>query len=554
MVNSHLVRTMTTRICTMLALLVVASSLAIASHREVMVPMRDGVKLATNVFLPEGEGPWPVVLSRTPYNKGKAEDREKGEKQYLENGYARVVQDCRGRFASEGEYRAFIDDFNDGYDTIEWIAKQPWSNGTVGMIGGSALGITANHAAMSGNPHLKCNVVIVAHGSSYHNSGYPGGVFLQNLNEEWLRKQGVPPADVPRPIHRVYDDSFRKLDIEHYFDKITVPTVNIGGWYDIFSQGNIDCFEGLQHRGGEGAKGNQKLIMGAFGHGQLKGDLKYPGNAGLGNLNDVAMKWFDHWLKGQDNGIDREPAVRYYMMGDTFDENAPGNEWRTSDVWPPAHQETSYYLHAGGKLSTDKPATDASASEASDTFVYDPQNPVPTVGGNNLMLPLGPMDQRKVSSRDDVLKYETAPLAQPVEIAGPVAAELFVSTDAEDTDFTVKLVDVYPNGYEALVLDQAFRLRFREGFNRMVKAEPGKVYPITVDLWSTALVFNKGHKIAIQVSSSNSPRFEPHSNTWKPVTSPDQTVKAQNTVYHTAAQASRLLLPVTKVYGETAAK
>jgi len=520
-------------------------SLARASHQEVMVPMRDGVKLATNVFLPEGEGPWPVVLSRTPYNKGKAEAREKGEKQYLEKGYARIVQDCRGRHASEGEYRAFIDDMNDGYDTLEWIAQQPWSNGKVGMIGGSALGITANHAAMSGNPHLLCNVVIVAHGSSYHNSGYPGGVFLKNLNEEWLRKQGVPPADVPRPIHRVYDDSFRKLDIAHFYGKMTVPTVNIGGWYDIFSQGNIDCFEGLQYRGGEGAKGNQKLIMGAFGHGQLQGDLKYPKDAGLRDM-DLAMRWFDHWLKGDDNGVERAPAVRYYMMG--------GNEWRESDVWPPKHEVSSYYLQAGGKLSTDKPAPDASASDAADTFVYDPQNPVPTIGGNNLMLPLGPMDQREVSGRDDVLKYETAPLEQAVEIAGRVAAELFVSTDAEDTDFTVKLVDVYPNGYEALVLDQAFRLRFRDGLNRMVKAEKGQVYPIKVDLWSTALVFNKGHKIAIHVSSSNDPRFEPHSNTWQPVTSLEQAVDANNTVHHTSSQASRLLLPVTKVYAETAAQ
>ncbi len=529
------------------------SAAALASHQEVMIPMRDGVKLATNIFLPEGEGPFPVVLSRTPYNKGPAEKREQAEKQYTERGYARVVQDCRGRFASEGEYRAFIDDMNDGYDTLEWISKQPWCTGKIGMVGGSALGITANHAAMSGHPALKCNIVIVGHGSSYHNSGYPGGVFLLNLNEEWLRKQGVPPADVPRPIHRVYDDSFRKLDIAHYYDKITVPTINIGGWYDIFSQGNIDCFEGLEYRGAEGARGNQMLVMGAFGHGLLRGDLKYPKDSGPGNL-DVQFRWFDRWLKGDANGVETEPAVRYYLMGDTFDEQAPGNEWRTADAWPPQSELTSYYLHSGGKLSTDKPAENASAAEASDTFTYDPKNPVPTVGGNNLMLPLGPMDQREVSSRPDVLKYETAPLEHPVEVVGRIATELFVSTDADDTDFVVKLIDVYPNGYEALVLDQPMRLRFRDGFNRMVKAKPGEVYPIKVDLWSTALVFNKGHKIAIHVSSSNAPRFEPHSNTWEPVKSIDQAVSAQNTVHHTAAQPSRLVLPVTKVYsGEQAA-
>jgi hypothetical protein len=545
MVAARHARKLIAQLCGAALVSLVITRLSLASHLEVMVPMRDGVKLATNVFLPEGEGPWPVVLSRTPYNKGKAASREKAEKSFTDRGYVRIVQDCRGRFASEGEYRAFIDDMQDGYDTLEWIAQQPWGNDKVGMIGGSALGITANHAAMSGSPYLKCNVVIVAHGSSYHHSGYPGGVFLKNLNEEWLRLQGVPPANVPRPIHRVYDDSFRKLDIQHYFEKMAVPTINVGGWYDIFSQGNVDCFEGLQNRGGEGAKGNQMLVMGAFGHGKLAGDLKYPADAGWKD-NDLTYRWFDHWLKDVDNGVDREPAVRYYLMGDTMDAESPGNEWRTSDVWPPAHDVESYYLHAGGKLSADKPSASPESAEASAGFLYDPQNPLPTLGGNNLLLPLGPMDQRPVSNRPDVLRFETAVLESPVEIAGRVAAELAVSTDVEDTDFTVKLIDVYPNGYEALVLDGVFRLRFRDGFNRMVKAEKGQVYPISVDLWSTALVFNKGHKIAIHVSSSNSPRYEPHSNTWEPVTSLEQAMKAHNTVYHSAPHASRLLLPVTK--------
>jgi len=526
---------------------------ALAEFKEVMVPMRDGVKLATNIYLPPGEGPWPVVLSRTPYGKGKAKEREQGESSYLKRGYVRVVQDCRGKFDSEGAYRAFIDDMEDGYDTVEWVAAQSWSNGKVGMTGGSALGITANHAAMSGAPHLVCNVVVVGHGSSYHYSGYPGGVFLKNLNEEWLRRQGVPPADVPRPIHRVYDDSFRERDIEHYYSKMKTPTLNIGGWYDIFSQGNIDCFVGLQERGAEPAKGNQKLVMGAFGHGKLAGDLKYPADAGRQDP-ELSFRWFDHWLKGVDNGVEREPAVRYYMMGDTFDPAAPGNQWRTTDQWPPKSEITPYFLNADHKLSTIAPPGDASVGDLADTFVYDPKNPVPTIGGNNLMLPLGPMDQREVSGRSDVLKYETDSLSSAVEIAGPVVAELAVSTDAEDTDFTVKLVDVYPNGYEALLLDQACRLRFREGLNRMVRAEKDKIYSVKVNLWSTAVVFNKGHKIAIHVSSSNAPRFEPHSNTWEPLASYDQAIKARNTVHHGPQAASKVLLPVTKVYAESQVK
>jgi uncharacterized protein len=292
--------------------------------------------------------------------------------------------------------------------------------------------------------------------------------------------------------------------------------------------------------------------MGAFGHGALKGDLKYPPDAGRQDPA-LAMRWFDHWLKAVDNGIEREPAVRYYVMGDTFDKSAPGNEWRTSDTWPPKSNVTAYYLRAGHKLSTEAPRADGSSSESVDTFVYDPKNPVPTVGGNNLMLPLGPMDQREVSGRGDVVKYETEPLGAAIEIAGPVIAELAVSTDAEDTDFTVKLVDVYPNGYEALVLDQAARLRFREGFEKMLRAEKGKIYPLKVNLWSTALVFNKGHKIAIHVSSSNAPRFEHHSNTWEPLASYDQAVKANNSIYHSPGRASKLLLPVTKVYSAPAA-
>jgi uncharacterized protein len=540
-------------ICTvgLVCLAIAAAKPARAEVKEVMVPMRDGVKLATTVYLPDGDGPWPVVLTRTPYGKSRVVGKSEGEN-YTSRGYVRIGQDCRGRFDSQGDYRAFIDDLDDGYDTVEWAASQPWCNGKVGMVGGSAMGITANQAAMSGAPHLVCAVAFVAHGCSYRYSGYPGGVFLQNLNEEWLKRQGVPPADVPRPIHRVYDDSFRARDMQHYLGKMKTPILNIGGWYDIFSQGNIDCFCGLQEQGGEGARGQQKLVMGAFGHGKLAGKLSYPDDAAR-PTTELTYRWFDHWLKGADNGIDREPPVSYYLMGDTFDSSAPGNQWRTADAWPPKANVTPYFLQAGHKLSTDAPKADESTSNAVDSFVYDPKNPVPTVGGNNLMLPLGPMDQREVSTRPDVLKYETEPLAQAVEVVGPVTAELSVATDAEDTDYTVKLVDVYPDGYEALVLDQAFRLRFRDGFNRMVRAEKDKVYPIRINLWSTALAFNKGHRIAIHVSSSNAPRFEPHSNTWEPVKSYDQAVKATNTVHHSAAHASKVLLPVTKIYESAAA-
>jgi predicted acyl esterase len=525
------------RITLVLAFAVAVPAFAQRSKEE-MVPMRDGIKLATSVYFPEGEGPWPVVLTRTPYGK----DMMYGPKthtEYLKAGYVRVVQDSRGKFKSEGKYVAFLNDMEDGYDTVEWIAKQPWSNGKVGMVGPSAMGIATDLAAMAAPPHLVTGFVNVATGTRFQHSNYPGGVFLLNLNEEWLRRQGVPPADVPRPIIRTYDDEAQKQDMRRYYSKIDIPMYNVGGWYDIFLQGNVDAFTGLQANGGPHARGNQKLMMGAFGHGALSGDLKYPAEAGNLNGGD-AVRWFDYWMKGVDNGIMKEPAVRYYVMGDTFDKSAPGNEWHTAASWPPPSTATSFYLTASHTLTTSKPSGKASLS-----YVSDPKNPIPAIGGNNLMMDRGPMDQRKVSNRPDVLKFETEPLKQPIEIAGPMTADLAVSTDAEDTDFIVKLVDVYPNGYEALVMDQPYRLRYWKSLLTPQRVEKNKTYPITIDLWSTALIFNTGHKIEVLVQSSNTPRYEVHSNTWTPVKSYDQAVKATNTVYLDGR--SRIVLPVAKV-------
>jgi hypothetical protein len=530
-----------TSLLVLMTLIAVALPLPLAAQqiREEMVAMRDGAKLATSIYLPQGEGPWPVVLTRTPYSKDRMYPA-KNEAQYMDAGYARIVQDVRGRFNSEGKYRPFADDIEDGYDTIEWAAKQPWSNGKVGMVGPSAMGIASNLAAMSGAPHLVTAFVSVAHGSSFRYSRHPGGLYLKNLAEEWSKQQGVAPPDVARPIFARYDDEARRMDMRNYLSKMHVPMYNLGGWYDIFLQGDIDSFTSLQRDGGEGARGNQKLAMGAFGHGPLSGDLKYPASAGQLFGNEDTLRWFDYWLKGVDNGIMKEPPVKYFLMGDTMTSSAPGNVWRTAPSWPPPSKATSYYLEPGGKLAANKPVAIAKLS-----YVYDPKDPVPSVGGNNLMMDRGPMDQRKVGSRKDVLKFETEALKAPVEIVGPVTAELAVSTDAVDTDFIVKLVDVYPNGYEALVLDEGLRLRYRNGFVPE-RAEAGKVYPIKVSLWSTALIFNTGHKIAVHVTSSNSPRFEPNSNTWEPLKSYDEAVKATNTLVLDGR--SKLILPVTKTY------
>jgi predicted acyl esterase len=504
-----------------------------------MVVMRDGVKLATSIYFPPGDGPFPVVLTRTPYGKD-AMYGPGAHKQFLDQGYVRVAQDVRGKGKSEGKYVAFADDMLDGYDTVEWIAKQPWSNGKVGMYGPSAMGITQNLAAIANPPHLVTCFVQVAPSSSFRYSTYPGGLFLKDLNEGWLKMMGAPPADVPRPTIRTYDDDARARDLRAQAAHINIPMYNVGGWYDIFLQGSIDSFLALQTDGGPNARGNQKLMMGAFGHGAMKGDLKYPAEAGNLTGGDP-IQWFDYWMKGIDNGVVKEPAVRYYVMGDTMDKNAPGNQWRTAASWPPQSTATSFYLTAAHGLASSTPSGKGTLS-----YVYDPRNPTPAVGGNNLIMDRGPMDQRKVTDRADVVKFTSEPLKAPLEITGPMSAELAISTDVEDTDFIVKLIDVYPNGYEALVIDEGTRLRFAIDPRGATKAKKNQVYNVKVDLWSTALVFNTGHKIEVVVQSSNDPRFEPHSNTWEPVKSYDQALKATNTIVLDGR--SRLVLPVTKTY------
>jgi predicted acyl esterase len=508
---------------------------------EVMVPMRDGTTLATDFVLPPGKGPWPVVLTRTPYGKGTP-GLAGIEPDFVKQGYARVIQDVRGRYKSGGTFGSFDKEISDGYDTVAWIAKQPWCNGKVGMYGVSAGGILANFAAMAAPPNLACNFVCVAHGCDYRYGSFPGGCFLLDMNERWFRGLGHPIPVAPRPRIEDYDADWASRDMSRHYASVRVPTYNVAGWFDIFSESGLENFAGLQQHGGDGAKGNQKIRMGAFGHFPISGKLKYPPKASVPDLGEC-VAWFDHWLKGVDNGILREPAVRYFLMGDPLDPDAPGNEWRTSEHWPPKADVTSFHLIAGGKLRREIDGTGGA-----DAYQYDPRNPVPTIGGNNLFLPRGPMDQREIGQRADVLKYATDPLDAPVEVVGPIVVELFVGTDAEDTDFCAKLVDVYEDGYEALVVDQPLRLRYRNGFDKPEKAKKDEVYKIRVNLWSTALVFNRGHRIALHVSSSNSPRFEPHTNTWTPVSTYDQSVVATNKVHRGAERASRVLLPVTKVY------
>ncbi|MBC7982489.1 MAG: CocE/NonD family hydrolase [Candidatus Obscuribacterales bacterium] len=525
------------------------ASAAKPAFKEEFAVMRDGKKLAANVFLPEGAGPWPVVLSRTPYLKDNARTPGGASQKYTAAGFAYVVQDVRGKGHSEGEYLPFVDDRNDGYDTVEWAAKQSWSNGKIGMTGASALGITANLAASAAPPSLVAAYVVVAPYSRFEEVTFMGGVVKEADTVNWMKGQGAAEQVPPLLKRVVWDKRWEETEFHTHLDRVKIPMYNVGGWYDIFNIGNIKNFTYLQNHGAKGARGNQKLSMGPFGHGALSGDLAYPNGGDLrspsSNQADQEMRWFDYWLKGIDNGIMQEPAVRYYRMAPARKNNLSAkNQFKTAPNWPVEHRDTRYYLQPGFALATEKPK----ARNASQTYRFDPAKPVTTFGGANLTFDRGPMDQREVGQREDYLRFVTPVLTDDVAITGAVTAELWVTTDGPDTDFMAKLVDVYPDGYEALVVDAPIRLRYRNGRMRdrdvkMMKS--GKAEKVTIDLWATSLLFEKGHRIALHVTSSNNPRYEVNDNSGTPPGDPPRPRVAVNTVYFDKKHPSALILPIT---------
>ncbi|MBM3493411.1 MAG: CocE/NonD family hydrolase, partial [Armatimonadetes bacterium] len=430
--------------------------------QTIMLPMSDGVKLATDLYLPAGEGRFPAILVRTTYNKaGLAGLGNDGTLR----GYAVVVQDTRGRFASQGENLPFETDGwwggkQDGLDTVEWMAKQPWC-GKVGTMGGSALGITQLLLAGTGTKRVTAQVIHVGAPRPYGDMAFTGGVFRKALVEGWLKLAAFSPDALQRwTTSGTYDARWRERDLSLRYGRVSAAAVHVGGWYDIFGQGTIDAFAGYQTRGGPGARGKQKLIMGPWTHGIFQdraGDLTFRnGRTPPGKSRDH-WAWFDHHLRGVGNGVDREPAVTYYTMGDTTDRSAPGNVWRTSPTWPPAGvKPTPYYMGSDRSLSPRRPPAQRSLA-----YTYDPANPAPTTGGPQLTLPSGPKDQRQVEARPDVLVFSSPRLTRPVEVTGRVTVRLWASSDAPDTDFAAKLCDVYPDGRSFNVCEGILRARFR---------------------------------------------------------------------------------------------
>ncbi|HTS52058.1 MAG TPA: CocE/NonD family hydrolase [Burkholderiales bacterium] len=572
----------------------------VITEHNVMVPMRDGTRLAIDIYRPDAPGKFPALVERTPYDKTKSSEIQVGAHTFFaERGYVFMVQDTRGRFASEGTFYPFLDDGwlqnKDGYDTVQWIAQQPWSDGKVGVLGGSYTGQTAYMIAPTQPPALQALFVRESASNLFDHWVYRGGAFELGFIATWSTRtfgpdivaRAFPDAAAAADAKRRLDasianqdkdlwslplDTYPPLDwapgwryfydwVEHNTDgpywaqqnvglnhsRFQVPVYHLGGWYDIFLKGTLENFAGLRKNAATAlARDNQKLVIGPWVHGPTNvgkvevGELKFPG-ADAVDYNAIRLKWFDHWLKGIDTGVMREPPILIYVMG--------ANVWRTESEWPPARARfTPYYLRAGspasrgtlydGALSVESPE----GAEGPASYVYDPRDPAPTLGGNTLFIASGPTDHRRAEAKS--LTFTGEPLTQDLEVTGPVKAVLYAMSSAVDTDWVVRLTDVYPDGRSILIVDGLLRARYRDSAREPALIAPGRVYRYDVDLWATSNVFKAGHRLRVSVTSSNFPRWDRNLNTAESPEAGAHPEIAINTVFFDAPRASYILLPV----------
>jgi len=568
-----------------------------------MVPMRDGVRLAADIVRPDAPGRFPVLVTRGPYGKDAYVDNPDHSIWFFpKHGYVVVSQDCRARFESEGDrYTPVFQEAQDGYDTVEWAARQPWSNGRVGTTGQSYLGATQYTLATSKPlpPHLQVMAPVSASADFhqswvYHTGGamewgwlvpyaihkgrntlvrqgrqelltrmddyvLPADNFAQPLREEWYRH--LPLVDWVDRLkeaapyfgeyleHEADGPYWQRANLLRHAEGITLPMFHVSSWYDIFLEGALNAYQALRQRGGSDlARRSQKLLVGPWAHirpytaptsGET-GDIDFGPEARI-ELHQYLLRWFDYWLKDIDTGIMSEPPVYLFVMGE--------NRWRSEQEWPLARTHyTRYYFHSdspantrhgGGTLAIAPPG-----EEREDSFHYDPEDPVPTRGGNTLIIPQGVADQGAVEDREDVLVYTSSPLERELEVTGPIKVHLFASSSAPDTDFTAKLVDVRPDGYAQNLQDGIIRARFRSSESQPSPIEPGRVYEFVIDLWATSHLFATGHRLRVEISSSNFPRFDRNPNTGAPLGQDSHQEIARQTVYHSATHPSYIELPV----------
>ncbi len=573
--------------------------------KDVMITARDGIKLATDIYKPKTEGKYPVILCRLPYGKNLTGN---AGRLFAQRGYIFVIQDCRATFNSEGEvFIPFVNDQDDGRDTVKWISEQPWFNGKLGAWGGSYFGYT-QWVIADDDQYLKAFYPLITTPSMYK-ALFDGGAFHYRLATGWsagvgkgnqgselttlldLGKKGVGPEEgfFNMPMKPDFKNSFEelgKMDIEelavtmglapadapnkpypdatkkmidlfaypgfayhskvfNYFDRyenVKAPAMMVSGWYDIFLRGQLEDFMLMKKTAPEPARSGTRLIVGPWAHGALGSkDLSKEGKS-LAMFKDMFMvDWFDYWIKGEKNKVESMPPVRIYLMGK--------NVWRDENEWPLARTKyTDYYFHGKGKantimgdgwISADKPAQ----IESTDEFKYDPKDPVPTLGGNNLLEQEGMEDQAPNEKRPDVLIYTSAPVKEEMEITGPLKVVLFAGSSERDTDFTAKLCVVKMDGSSMNLADGAVRARYRDGYDDPSPITAGKVYEYQIDLWATSYAFQPGEKIRVQISSSNFPRFDRNSNC-AGEGGKDCKKTAYQTVYHDEKHPSRIILPV----------
>jgi uncharacterized protein len=562
----------------------------IAQH-DVPMKTRDGVMLYADIYRPNSPGKFPVILMRTPYDKS-VNWAVSPVYRMVPRGYVVIIQDVRGRYTSQGEWYPFRHEQADGFDTVEWAAALPYSDGKVGMIGASYVGATQMLAAIARPPHLTAIAPNMT-ASNYHDGWtYQSGAFEQWFDENWTSqlaqntlerlihentdaRVGVPalplasypvfnfgqlPADAQLTAalapyyldwlaHPDYDDYWKQWSIEEHFSDIAIPMLQVGGWYDIFNAGTLRNYMGAKAHGStEAARTLQHLLIEIGGHagfGRRIGDVEFGPHAIENGYTEVILDWYDFLFKGIHNEFATDKPVKLFVMG--------ANEYRQEDDWPPPQaQPTKYFLHSGGKANSLRGdgslSTSAPKSDPADTYVYNPANPAPTIGGplccDAEHMEPGPRDQRPVENRDDVLVYSLGPLERDLEVTGPVTATLYVKSTAVDTDFTAKLVDVAPDGFAQNLTEGIFRMRYRASPEHVGLMNPGQVYEISVDLWATSDVFLKGHTLRLEISSSNFPRFDRNFNTGEEIKFARTFVSATNTILHDTQHPSALVLPV----------
>jgi putative CocE/NonD family hydrolase len=557
-----------------------ASLHRIRTRLGVPVAMRDGVRLSTDVYLPDAPGPFPVILIRTPYSNN-TESYVEDAVFFAQRGYAVAIQDVRGRYDSEGEWSPFVHEAQDGYDAQEWCGTQPWSTGKVGTSGGSYVGLTQLLTAPLRNRHLVAMAPRVGFSNLYHNWVYTGGAFQLGFNLRWGaiqmhgRTNQVQYLWMPDEQHLAslvwhlplitgdehagracafykewvrhpsYDAYWEAGNLEKDYARFDVPIYGLGGWYDVFLQSTLNNFMGVR-RGRKVLIGPWIHSLGDRGRCRRTGDIDF-GPASLVDLRGEELRWFDHWLKGLDTGVTTEPPVRVFVMG--------ANRWRTADDWPiPGTRYVEHYFHGAGRANSlfgdgglDRRRPEA---EPPDRFVYDPREPVPTLGGSTCCgedvtpIPMGPRDQRPAEWRPDVLCYTTDPLEADVEVTGPIKVILWAASTAPDTDFTAKLVDVFPSGYAMNVAQGIIRARYRDSWTTPTLLEPGRVYRYEIDCWSSSNCFLAGHRIRVEIASSNFPQFDRNPNTGHAFGMDAELRPATQTVYHDAAHPSHIVLPI----------